>query len=223
MGMRLRTRPKQKMRRDNILSIQYLNYPELDSTMDEAWRLVIADAIEGTACVSATAQREGRGQRGKSWASPIDAGIYLSLIHRFNNPREVLQKFTEQMCTVAAADAVLDAILAQSESKGTATNFRIKPINDIYYGDSKLAGILLESREWNDELIIVTGIGLNLRDVTRQLREELIEAPKAAPISFEEIFSRAGLKSWQPKNFKQRLTEAIARTVTIKYQDLLKD
>ncbi len=191
--------------------------------MDEAWRLVISDAIEGTACVSATAQSDGRGQRGKSWASPVDSGIYISLVHRFANPRAVLQKFSEQMCTVAAADAVLDAILAQSETNGTATNFRIKPINDIYYDDSKLAGILLESREWNDELVIVTGIGLNLRDVTRHLREEIIESPKAAPISFEEIFSRAGLKSWQPKNFKQRLTEDIAKSVTKKYQDLLRD
>ncbi len=206
---------------DNMLSIQYLNYGELDSTMDEAWRLVISDAIEGIACVSASAQREGRGQRGKSWASPVDAGIYISLVHRFSNPREVLQKFSEQMCTVAAADAVLDAILAQNESKGTATNFRIKPINDIYYGDSKLAGILLESKEWNDELVIVTGIGLNLRDASRQLKEEITEQPKATPISFEEIFSRAGLNSWQPKNFKQRLTEDIAQCVTKKYQELL--
>jgi len=206
---------------DNMLSIQYLNYGELDSTMDEAWRLVIADAIADTACVTATAQRDGRGQRGKSWASPTDAGIYISLVHRFSNPRQVLQKFSEQTCTVAAADAVLDAILAQEEAKGTATNFRIKPINDIYYEDSKLAGILIESREWNDELVMVTGIGLNLRDVTRHLREEIIESPKAAPISFEEIFSRVGLKSWNPKNFKQRLTQAVAEKITKTYQDLL--
>ncbi len=208
-----------------MLSIQYLNYSELDSTMDEAWRLVISDAIEEQACISAEAQRAGRGQRAKSWASPANAGIYLSLVHRFSNPREALARLTEEMCTISAADAVLDAILRQEDIQklnGLTKNFHIKPINDIYYENSKLAGILIESREWQDKLVLVTGIGINLCKAEYRLKEERSEMPKAQPISLEEILASKGLRDWDSDYFKQKLIEDIARQITRTYENLLK-
>lgn len=56
-------------------------YRCITSTNDVAARLADAGAVEGT-WVVADEQTAGRGRRGRAWASPPGAGLYLSVIFR---------------------------------------------------------------------------------------------------------------------------------------------
>lgn len=106
------------------------------------------------ATVTAQHQTAGRGQRGNSWSSNSGENLLLSiLVHPLNN-----LKVTEQFSlSQAVALAVHDAM----QCYGVTT--RLKWPNDIYAGNKKLAGILVEldySGTFVEQAII--GIGLNV-------------------------------------------------------------
>jgi biotin-(acetyl-CoA carboxylase) ligase len=82
------------------------------------------------------------------------------------------------MLQLEAALAVLDAIAAlsgqQLPSEGrsamesmAALGFSVKWPNDIWYKGGKLAGILAESRSFQERLRIVLGIGINIAERKR--------------------------------------------------------
>src|SRR6185369_9085126 len=63
-------------------AMQRFRFDILDSTNDEARRLLTAGAIDQSAVIVARGQTAGRGTRGRSWASPAGAGLYLSYVCR---------------------------------------------------------------------------------------------------------------------------------------------
>src|SRR5690349_699741 len=58
-----------------------LRFDELASTNDYARELAIQGLKEGVAVV-ARKQTAGKGRQGRNWASPVDEGLYLSIILR---------------------------------------------------------------------------------------------------------------------------------------------
>jgi BirA family biotin operon repressor/biotin-[acetyl-CoA-carboxylase] ligase len=56
-------------------------YPEIGSTNDEAYRLVVAGAEEGSVVI-AESQTKGKGRHARSWHSPAGLNIYTSVILR---------------------------------------------------------------------------------------------------------------------------------------------
>ncbi|HWP94598.1 MAG TPA: bifunctional biotin--[acetyl-CoA-carboxylase] ligase/biotin operon repressor BirA [Gammaproteobacteria bacterium] len=99
-------------------------------------------------------QSAGRGRRGRRWASPFGANLYLSLSWTF---AELPRDFPALALVVglAAADA-----LATSGVPGVA----LKWPNDLQHGGAKLGGILLEMRgEPPGPCRVVIGIGINVR------------------------------------------------------------
>ncbi len=126
----------------------------IDSTNTEVSRLSAAGAGEGTVVI-ASEQTAGKGRRGRSFYSPAESGIYMSMLLRPNLPMEQSVRIT-----TAAASSVAKAI---EEVTGAPTG--IKWVNDIYVGGSKVCGILTEasfSIEDNSLDCIILGIGINL-------------------------------------------------------------
>lgn len=125
----------------------------VDSTNNFAKQLAAGGAPEGTA-VLARLQTGGRGRLGRSFSSPSDMGIYLSVILRPQaKPTELLH------LTAAAAEAAAEAIELQ-----TGLNTGIKWVNDLTVGSKKLAGILTElsvEPEGGQAEYVVVGIGVN--------------------------------------------------------------
>src|SRR5688572_33176370 len=80
--------------------------PSVGSTNDEALALADAGAVEFTA-VLADEQRAGRGRRGRSWASPPGARMYLSIIARDEGLGAEVPLVT-LAAGVAVAEAVVD-------------------------------------------------------------------------------------------------------------------
>lgn len=168
-------------------------YKSLDSTMDEAKRLIKAGKIKDTAFVVAHHQTHGRGTHGRKWVSPSDAGIYLSIIHL---SQENAPFPSTSLYTIAATLASVKAI-----KETTDIQPYIKPINDIYFNERKLGGILIESElKINGVSKLITGIGINTHKASR-----LIEDTTIAPISIEEILT--------PTDFQKISFQLLIKTI----------
>ena len=125
---------------------------ELDSTNALATRAALAGASHGTV-VLAEHQKAGRGRLGRTWFSPPGAGLWFSLILRYE-----LTVARAWMLTLGAAVALADAVEAL-----TGVHPDVKWPNDLYLNDRKLAGILTEVRGGGDRLdFAVLGIGINV-------------------------------------------------------------
>ena len=131
------------------MNFTILRYDSLASTNDEAAKQAKLGANEGL-CILARQQTAGRGRRERVWNSPVDAGIYFSLVLR---PKFEIGKFP--LITLAAAVAVSDSILESCDLKTD-----IKWANDVHAGGKKLCGILAETVEGN---AVILGIGINLK------------------------------------------------------------
>lgn len=102
--------------------------------------------------VIARHQTAGRGRLGRSFASPDDSGIYMSIILEPADTNPVL-------ITTAAAVAVCRSI-----EKVCSEKPQIKWVNDIYLNGKKVCGILAESvTDYITGAIthIILGIGIN--------------------------------------------------------------
>ena len=133
--------------------IQY--FPTLDSTNDHVRALAKAGAPHGTA-ILAGHQTNGHGRRGRSFHSPADSGIYLSLLL----PALPFDKLL--LATPAAAVAAAEAV---AETTGIAPS--IKWVNDLYIDKKKIGGILTEAvTNYKTGQIshLVVGIGINCTD-----------------------------------------------------------
>jgi BirA family biotin operon repressor/biotin-[acetyl-CoA-carboxylase] ligase len=186
-------------------TISFKHYLDLDSTMNEAKRLIkeSSEYKSGSViCISADFQSQGRGQHGKSWASPRGAGLYLSLVSDLRIPAENSSILATELC-IRSLEEGLKKIKIQNLNNENSKignheqssdffqncEFKLKPLNDIYVNNCKLAGILLERFFFKDTEYHTVGIGINLYKSSYQLKESSLEIPKAMPISLEEITS----------------------------------
>ena len=93
-----------------------------------------AASLADMTMVIADAQTAGRGQRGNSWESEPGKNLTFTLLHR---PKGVLPR--EQF---AISEATALAVADFLEENGISA--AVKWPNDIYVGDRKIAGILIE-------------------------------------------------------------------------------
>jgi BirA family biotin operon repressor/biotin-[acetyl-CoA-carboxylase] ligase len=139
------------------------HFESTHSTMDEAFRLGLEGAPEGTVVV-AESQTKGRGRMGRHWSSPKSKGVYFSLI-----VRPALPPTQAAMLTLASAVALSAAV----ENVCPQVKARIKWPNDILVGKRKLCGILTELRAETDRVqFVVIGVGINVNNTVSQLLPE---------------------------------------------------
>lgn len=133
---------------------QIFTYDVVESTNDIAKeygeKLLGEDALFIT-----QSQKKGKGRRGRSFFSPSGTGLYMSLLLY---PDIETEKILGITCIMGVA-----VCLAIEEVTGIKT--QIKWVNDIYYGDKKIAGILTEGITSVEEgcfKYVVVGVGLNI-------------------------------------------------------------
>jgi BirA family biotin operon repressor/biotin-[acetyl-CoA-carboxylase] ligase len=128
-------------------------YSEVSSTSDVAASLAERDAAEGLV-VAANAQSGGRGRLGRTWASPPDAGVYVSVVLR-------PARYVVPLITIAAGVAV-----AQGIEVATGLRSQLKWPNDVCVGPRKLAGVLAEANtnalDGTGIPYVVLGFGINV-------------------------------------------------------------
>ena len=124
---------------------------ETGSTLDVAHRLAAEGAPAGT-LVIADRQSEGRGRQGRRWSSAAGSGLWLTLIER---PRE--------QSGLAVLSIRVGLRVARALDRFTEEPVRLKWPNDLYVGDGKLGGVLIEAR-WREQQLewIALGLGVNV-------------------------------------------------------------
>ncbi len=137
---------------------RFEEFGEVGSTQDEATRMAIDGATEGTVIV-AREQTAGRGRFERRWESP-EGGLYMSLILR---PTAEVAK----LLSLAGALAVLD---------GIADETRLSPVirwpNDIVLDGKKVGGVIAQANFSGESLsFAVVGIGVNCNFPANSLGE----------------------------------------------------
>lgn len=113
--------------------------------------LAHSGAKDGTVII-ANKQTAGKGRMGRSFYSPENTGIYLSVLLREPSLSE------PTLLTTAAAVAVMKAIFDTTKKEP-----QVKWVNDILLNEKKVCGILTEGEFCKDKLIFaIVGIGINV-------------------------------------------------------------
>lgn len=132
--------------------------PEVYATLPSTNTALKARAEQGAPeglTLLAEQQTAGRGRLGRSFYSPAETGLYMSLLLR---PQLPAQEVTALTCCAAAA-------VAESIEALTGAETQIKWVNDVFLGGKKVAGILTEGSldcETGFLRYAVVGIGVNL-------------------------------------------------------------
>ncbi len=164
------------------LTIRYK--PKTKSTQTDAKEGIEA-GNKGNTLYLSTCQTAGRGRFQRPYYSPSQGGIYMSLHIQPNLPYEKLPSYT-----LLVAAAVYKAI-----KNLTMIEVDIKWVNDIYFKNKKIAGILTEAMTSVEtglvtDVIIGLGINFSIADFPEDLKEKagsLFTPP--APITRNELIS----------------------------------
>lgn len=129
-----------------------------DSTNARLRELAMGGAPHGT-IVTADEQSAGRGRQGRTWTAPAGKALLLSLLVRGLGRRDALLPLAVPVAVAEACEGL------------AGVECRIKWPNDVWIGDRKVAGILLEGRPQEGWAVI--GIGLNVSIAAEEFPEEL--------------------------------------------------
>lgn len=143
--------------------------PVTDSTNAEMRRMISAGRGAHGLAVCAIEQTAGRGQRGNSWESEPGANVTLSLMLAPAN----IEARRQFLMSMAVSLGIVGAIGEYTDPQV----IKIKWPNDIYIGESKVCGILIENTLCGQMIgSSIVGIGLNVNQ-----RSFLSDAPN--PVS----------------------------------------
>ncbi len=184
---------------------------------------------EGNTLYLANSQSAGKGRFGRSYYCPDQGGIYMSLHLKPQLPPEELPPYT-----LMVAAAICKAI-----KNLTLIDVSIKWVNDIYYREKKIGGILTEaitSIETGLVTDVIIGVGFNMAISTfpEELKTKagsLFEGP--CPITRNDLICEIWKEFFQTDVdelvylYKER-SLVLGRTVTFEqnqqtYQGIAKD
>jgi BirA family biotin operon repressor/biotin-[acetyl-CoA-carboxylase] ligase len=207
-----------EMTQGSMFGRSFRYYDEIESTNVEAKELAMAGAPEGTVVI-AELQLAGRGRLGRRWTSPAGKGLLFSVILRPTLPMS-----RAHMLTIVAAVAAARGIEAQTDA-----SVRIKWPNDLFVGDRKAGGILLEVAGEQDVVEwVIVGIGINVNTEYAELPVDLrrtavsLKMATGEPVDRSELLARILLaletayKEAQKHGFDRALSEFRQRDYLLK-------
>ena len=125
------------------------------STNDEA-RSHISE-IDNLSVLSALEQTDGRGQHGNKWSSQPGENLTFSIVIKDFRIKSNEQSAISQVTALSLTDFL----------ESHEISAKIKWPNDIYVGDEKICGILIENALKGQEIDwSIIGIGLNVNQLT---------------------------------------------------------
>ena len=153
--------------------IEYLD--TIDSTSTELRRRMSVEELPHGYCVSADFQTSGHGQATNRWESEDGKNLLFSLLLRPTIIPASEQFVITELVTLAIINALQDEIRQK---------ITIKWPNDIYVGDKKLCGILIENALCGSTIdTCIVGIGININ-------QELFVSDAPNPVSLKQLNGR---------------------------------
>jgi BirA family biotin operon repressor/biotin-[acetyl-CoA-carboxylase] ligase len=163
---------------------KFLVYNSTSSTNDVAAEYA-ANKINDGLAIFAEEQTSGRGRAGTKWISERADSIVCSIILSKT-------KCSGELLSLALAVAVAEAI---GEIGGKSA--KIKWPNDIIVNGKKVAGILIESKNYNGNTVYILGIGINCHQKKDSFPSELQLTATSIDIEAQTIGSTPSTSSLQ--------------------------
>ena len=156
----------------STIGFPFVVLPQIDSTNSYAKTQVQSKLAEHGTAYFALEQQEGKGRQGKKWTSETGKNILLSVVINTSEHKTGSIQELNQWVAVACHDFF---------SKYVGRETRIKWPNDLYWGDRKAGGILIEN-SWRGESWqwAIIGIGININ-------QDHFESGSGNPISLRQI------------------------------------
>lgn len=160
---------------------------EVESTNNYANHLVLSKAAGHGTVVLAQYQKMGKGQQGNSWESEFGKNLLMSIILFPHFLPAAKQFYLSKIASLALTGFI----------SNETSDWSIKWPNDIYAGNKKLAGMLIENSIKANHLdSSIIGIGLNLN-------QERFVSDAPNPVSLKQITKKdynaeeVALKIWE--------------------------
>ncbi len=157
---------------------------QVDSTNDQLKIMARQGAPHGTV-LAAGAQTGGHGRLGRSFHSPQDTGIYLSILLR---PQCVPTELMHLTCASGVA-------MCQAVEQAAGFRPNIKWTNDLVYDKHKLGGILTEMGLTPQGAVdyAIVGIGINCCQKASDFPEEIRSVAASLEMAAKHPVSREAL------------------------------
>lgn len=136
------------------MEFQQIRLESIDSTNDEASRLVNASNIDRPTVIYAMRQTAGRGTRGRSWDSET-GNIHASFVFRLDEKRHQRPWLLVYPLALAVRDFVVNCV---GEKR-----VELKWPNDVLVEGRKASGSLHETSKIQNASYFIAGIGVNLK------------------------------------------------------------
>jgi BirA family biotin operon repressor/biotin-[acetyl-CoA-carboxylase] ligase len=155
---------------------RFIYRPVTESTMDDTRRMLERFNLQNGAVVLAETQTAGRGRAGRSWVSPPDVNLHFTVL---------LYPEMSQLRPLAYVTplAVALAVEEVAHAAGKELAAGLKWPNDVFLGEKKAAGVLIETSEIADRLVALVGVGVNvnlevsdypeIRDIATSVKEAI--------------------------------------------------
>lgn len=162
-------------------NVPLLFFERLDSTMDEARRLLITGNVPPFIVVAAQMDK-GRGRMGRVWYAQDLGNFYWTFVFPFLAGMERLQHLT----------LWFGEVLARYCQDCLGLPVYVKLPNDLYSGSKKLAGMLIETIGLPGN-VISFGLGMNVNSNLETLPEELkghvtsLEELRGKPLPYNQV------------------------------------
>lgn len=138
-------------------------FDEVDSTNDVAMESGAKGQAEGLVILS-EGQSHGKGRMGRTWVSPKNVNIYISILLR----PDISPQFAPAMTMMSAIST------ARAITEVTGLETTIKWPNDILIDKKKVSGILTEMNAEQERInYIVAGIGINVNMKKQDFPDDL--------------------------------------------------
>lgn len=190
-----------------MIEIKY--FETVDSTNDTARTL-----NQNNVAILADYQLKGRGQRGNSWESEAHQNLTFSLAVAPQNLSITEQFYISKAISIA---------ICKSIKEYSQIECQIKWPNDIYVGNKKIAGILIENDVGSSGAIkrSIIGVGLN---VNQRIFTSNAPNPTSIAIITEKTYNRRELLTIICNNFENEMQRLALKQLSIldeKYSSLL--
>ena len=140
---------------DRIIGHRVIRLEEIPSTNDYANQLALDNNEHGLVVVAAL-QTQGKGQRGNVWESKSGENLLFSILLKPSFLKVQRQFLLSKVAALAVCKTISTYL----------PDVTIKWPNDIYVGNEKIAGILIENSFSSSTLnTSVVGIGVNVNQV----------------------------------------------------------
>ena len=178
-------------------------YDVIDSTNTQARRLAMEGLLKNDSSdkilILAETQTNGRGRRGRSWESPSQTSVYMSLL--------LCPKISPDKASMLTLVMGLSVVEAIQQEFGVKT--QIKWPNDVVLNKKKLVGILTEmGMEGIQMEYLVIGVGMNVNTVN--FPDELVDKATSLRLECGYYIER------------EKLIGAVLKAFDRNYQEFLK-